>query len=140
MENIFEKHKEQFLKYIKDEGNIKVAILFGSYSDNTYNEDSDIDIAVMYKQDMDEYEHSGKSIDVSRIFGDIEVDYIDLEKVNVFLQFEILNKGKIIYCENEDELIDFSRRVQELYIEMDYERKKYMNYILCEDEEKYGTK
>lgn len=140
MVNIFEKHKEKFLEYIKKEGNIKVAVLFGSYADDTYDENSDIDIAVIYKENMDEYDHAGKSIDVSRVFGDIEVDYIDLEKINVFLQFEILKKGKIIYCENEDELIEFTNKVQHLYIEMDYERKKYMNYVLREEEEKYGTK
>lgn len=133
MVNIFEKHKDKFLEYIKREGNIKVAYLFGSYADDTYNENSDIDIAVMYKEDMDEYDHAGKSVDVSRVFGDVPVDYIDLEKVNVFLQFEILKKGKIIYCENEDDLIEFTNRVQHLYIEMDYERKKYIKAVLSED-------
>lgn len=140
MENIFEKHKEKFLEYIKNEGNIKAAYLFGSYADNTYNENSDIDIAIIYKGNMDEYEHAGKSIDVSVVFGNIPVDYIDLEKANVFLQFEILKKGKVIYCENEDELIEFANRVQHLYIEMDYERKKYINCVLMEDGEEYGTK
>ena len=38
MENIFEKHKEQFLEYIQKEGNIKVAYLFGSYANDTYND------------------------------------------------------------------------------------------------------
>ena len=139
MTNIFEKHKEQFLEYIQNEGNIKIAYLFGSYADDTYNENSDIDIAIMYKENMDEYEHSGKSIDVSRIFEDIEVDYIDITKVNVFLQFEILKKGKIIYCENEDDHNRFVKQIQELYIEMDYERKKYINYVLNEEGEEYGT-
>lgn len=139
MENIFEKHKEEFLEYIKKEGNIKVAYLFGSYADDTYNENSDIDIAIMYKEPVNEYDHAGKSIDVSRVFLDFPVDYIDLERINVFLQFEILSKGKLIYCENEQDLIDFTRRVQDLYIEMDYERKKYIQTVLREDGEEYGT-
>ena len=139
MVNIFEKHKDVFLEYIKKEGNIKVAYLFGSYANDTYNENSDVDIAVIYKEPLDEYEHAGKSIDVSRVFGDVTVDYIDLERVNVFLQFEILSKGKIIYFENEQDLIDFSKRVQELYIEMDYERRKYITAVLKEDGGEYGT-
>ena len=133
MVNIFEKYKNDFLEFIKKEGNICIAYLFGSYANETYNENSDIDIAVIYKNDMNEYDHAGKSIDVSRVFGDIDVDYIDLEKVNVFLQFEILSKGKVIYCEDEDRLAEFSKLVQIQYIEMDYERQKYMNYVLRED-------
>lgn len=140
MVNIFEKHKEEFLEYIKKEGNIKAAYLFGSYADNTYDENSDIDIAVIYNHDMDEYDHAGKSIDVSILFGNTPVDYIDLEKTNISLQFEILKKGKVIYSTDDNYLIDFTRRVQELYIEMDYTRKKYINYVLREEGEEYGTK
>lgn len=139
MENIFEKYQNDFLEYIRNEKNIRVAYLFGSYADNTYNENSDIDIAVIYKEDMDEYDHAGKSLDVSKVFGYIHVDYIDLEKVNVFLQFEILKKGKLIYCDDEDYLMGFTRRVQDQYIEMDYERQKYFKAILSEEGGTYGT-
>lgn len=140
MKNIFKKYEKDFIEYIKKEQNIEFAILFGSYANDTYDENSDIDIAVMYKEYVDEYEHAGKSIDISRVFGDIPVDYIDIEKANVFLQFEILEKGKVIYCEDEEDYTDFLRKVQELYIEMDYERKKYINYVLREERDKYGTK
>lgn len=140
MENIFKKYEKDFLEYIKREGNIEIAYLFGSYADDTYNENSDVDIAVIYKEDMDEYDHAGKSLDVSKIFGYIDVDYIDLEKVNVFLQFEILQKGKLIHCSNENKLVNFTRKVQEQYIEMDYERQKYFKYVLNEEGENYGTK
>jgi len=58
MENIFEKYQEDFLKFIKNEGNIEIAYLFGSYADDTYNEATDIDIAVIYKDDIDEYDHA----------------------------------------------------------------------------------
>jgi len=126
MENIFEKYQEDFLKFIKNEGNIEIAYLFGSYADDTYNEATDIDIAVIYKDDIDEYDHAWKNLDVSKIFGYIDVDYIDLEKVNVFLQFEILQKGKLIYCDNEDSLIKFTRKVQDLYIEVNYERQNIL--------------
>lgn len=136
MSNIFEKYKEDFLQYIRNEENIKIVYLFGSYADGTYNENSDIDIAVIYKGEMDEYDHAGKSLDVSKVFNYIHVDYIDLEKVNVFLQFEILKKGKLIYCEDEDYLIDFTRKVQEQYIEMDYERQKYFEMEQNRIEEK----
>jgi len=135
MENIFKKHEKDFLKYIKKESNIEIAYLFGSYADGTYNENSDIDIAVIYKEGMDEYDHAGKNLDVSKIFEYIDVDYIDLEKINVFLQFEILKKGKLIYCTNEEKLTKFMRKVQDQYIEMDYERQKYFKYVLNEEGE-----
>lgn len=140
MSNIFKKYSNDFLKFVKSEGNITLVYLFGSYADNTYNENSDIDIAVMYDDDIDEYEHAGKSIDVSKIFDNIDVDYIDLNKVNVFLQFEILKKGKLIYCTDEKRLQKFMDKVQRQYIEMNYEKQKYIKYVLNEEGEKYGAK
>ena len=110
------------------------------FINETYNENSDIDIAVVYKENMNEYDHAGKSIDVSKIFGNTDVDYIDLEKANVFLQFEILSKGKVIYCEDEEKMTELLKRVQVQYIEMNYEKQKYMDYVLREEGEQYGTK
>ena len=54
MVNIFEKYKNDFLEFIKNESNICIAYLFGSYANETYNENSDIDIAVVYKENMNE--------------------------------------------------------------------------------------
>ena len=69
MVNIFEKYKAKYIDYIKEKNNIKIAYLFGSFADGTYNENSDIDIAVIYKSDIDDYDHAGESIEISKIFG-----------------------------------------------------------------------
>lgn len=130
MVNIFEKYKAKYIDYIKEKNNVKIAYLFGSFADGTYNENSDIDIAIIYKSDIDDYDHAGESIEISKIFGDVDVDYIKLDKANIFLQFEILSKGLLIYCDDDEYLEQYMKKVQEQYIEMNYHKKNYINYII----------
>lgn len=47
MENIFEKNKHEFIKFMKTQNYILAVYLFGSFCDLTFHEKSDIDIAVV---------------------------------------------------------------------------------------------
>ncbi|MEG1141547.1 MAG: nucleotidyltransferase domain-containing protein [Clostridia bacterium] len=58
MKNIFERNKNKFIDYIKKDKNIVAVFLFGSYTDNSYNEDSDIDIALIYKSKINMFDTS----------------------------------------------------------------------------------
>lgn len=139
MENIFEKYKDKYLDYIKGNKDILAVYLFGSYSDGTYHEKSDIDLGVLYYSEEKEHidRHLIASVDVEKIFGNTPVDYVDLKSSNIFFRYKVFKTGKVIYCDNEDKLYEYIREHQDQYIEMSYHRKMYMNYIFKEDEEKY---
>ncbi len=130
MRNIFEKNKEKLIEFIKKKKNIIAVYLFGSYADNTYNEKSDIDLAVIYSNEVDLSEHVSDMVDLERIFENTKVDYIDLNQVSLFFRFNILKKGKVIYFDNEDKLYDYVYKTQHQYIEMSYSRQKYEDYVL----------
>ena len=104
--------------------------MFGSYADNTYNEKSDIDLAVLYDIDYNVLEHASDMIDIERIFDNTKIDYIDLTKVNLFFRFNILKNGKIIYVTDEDKLYQYVYKTQHQYIEMKPSRDKYAEYVL----------
>lgn len=130
MKNIFEKNKDKFIDYIKKNKSIIAVYLFGSYADNTYNEKSDIDLAVLYDIDYNVLEHASDMIDIERIFDNTKIDYIDLTKVNLFFRFNILKNGKIIYVTDEDKLYQYVYKTQHQYIEMKPSRDKYAEYVL----------
>lgn len=130
MRNIFEKNKEKLIEFIEKRENIIAVYLFGSYADNTYNEKSDIDLAVLYSNEIDLSEHVSDMVDLERIFENVKVDYIDLNQVSLFFRFSILKNGKAIYVADENKLYDYVYKTQHQYIEMSYSRQKYENYVL----------
>ena len=136
--NVFEKHKDSYLEYVKSNKDVFAAYLFGSYSDNTYHEKSDIDLGVLYYSEEKEHidSHLMASVDVERIFGNTRVDYVDLRSANISFRYNVFRNGKLIYCTDEDKLYEYIRKYQDQYIEMSYSRKKYMDYIFREEKEK----
>lgn len=129
MNNVFEKNKEKLIKYFENKKNVIAVYLFGSYADGTYNENSDIDLAVLYSEKYDFGKHVSDMVDLEILFDNTKVDYIDLEEVNLFFRFSILKDGKKIYVRDEDKLYDYIYKNQRNYIEMSYSRKKYMDYV-----------
>lgn len=130
MENKFEKNKDKLIEFLKSKRNILAVYLFGSFVDNTYNENSDIDLAVLYDGKSDLGEHVSDSVDIEKIFDNTKIDYIDLEEVSLFFRFNILKNGKTIYIKDEEKLYDYVYKTQKSYIEMKYSRDKYEDYVL----------
>lgn len=130
MENKFERNKDKLIEYIKLKSNVIAVYLFGSFADNTYNENSDIDLAVLYDEKNDLGEHVSDSVDIEKIFDNTKVDYINLEEVSLFFRFHILKNGKIVYAKDEDKLYNYIYKTQKAYIEMKYSRDKYEAYVL----------
>ena len=66
MYNVFEKNKEKLIKYLENKKEILAVFLFGSFCDNTYNEKSDIDIAVLYNTKIYPLEHDSMAIEIEK--------------------------------------------------------------------------
>lgn len=130
MKNLFKKNEDSFIKFIKSKKNIIAVYLFGSYCDGTYNEKSDIDLAILYDNTFDFNQHLCDSVDVQKIFDNAEIDYISFDEISIFFAFDILKKGKLIYCSDEDKLYKYIAKIQHQNLEMNYSRKKYMDYVL----------
>ncbi len=85
------------MKYLKTNNyNVKKAYLFGSYARNIFNEDSDIDLALVFKNVSNNFTLQIKLMKLSRKFDSrIEphpFDISDFKKSNPFVS-EILEKG-----------------------------------------------
>ena len=132
MKNIFLENKNTFEEFIKKDNNVVAVYLFGSYADNTFNEKSDIDIAVLYKDNNLDV-HLKNQVEAEKIFNNISIDYINLNDAGLFFKFSILKKGKLIYLNEKYSKYfyeEYLRKIQDNYIEMSYSKKKYDDYIL----------
>lgn len=88
-------------KKLIDEADPLAILLFGSYSRNTQNDESDIDIAFI-----------AENIDKTFIFNlkqeiqqliQTDIDLINLKDENLYdsVRYEILMNGIVLYCKNE---------------------------------------
>ena len=106
----------KMVEYLKNEINPFAIILFGSYSRNTQNKESDIDIAI-----------KGNNIDLKKIYElkqkleDIsqkDVDLVDLDDISDVFRYEILMNGIKLFCQDDYKFdlykIDMCREYLEL--------------------------
>lgn len=99
-----------------------IIYLFGSASRNELREDSDIDIAFLSKEDIDEYDVFMKSQELVDIFKR-EVDLIDISKASTVFKAQIVGNGRIIYCSDDKERMFFEMRTFKEYVMFNDERK-----------------
>lgn len=99
-----------------------IIYLFGSASRNELIEDSDIDIAFLSKEDIDEYDVFMKAQELADIFKR-EVDLIDISKSSTVFKAQIVGNGKVIYCSDDKERMFFEMRAFKEYVLFNDERK-----------------
>jgi predicted nucleotidyltransferase len=100
-----EKLKEK-IESLAKKYKISYAIIFGSFAEERFVEgESDIDLAIKVK-DLKKAEVLNF---LKNFLRELEFENVDVTILNFSpfsLQYDALVKGKVIYCENEEELLD----------------------------------
>lgn len=93
-----EEQKINKIKNILADYGLKLLILFGSYESNTFNENSDLDLAVKVKAveqlKKDQLDILNK---ISALFNQIPVDLVLLNHAAPLIKFKIASEGKLLY-------------------------------------------
>lgn len=96
--------KETLSKYLYNNKSIKFAYLFGSYFDNTFTNESDVDLA-LYLEDKSLDNQLQLTYELSKLLKK-DIDLIVLNNIkNIYLLENILNKNIIL--KDSEERIDF---------------------------------
>ena len=138
---------------VADKYGIVYAIAFGSAVEGRYIKgESDVDIAVKLKK----IDKSGVYSFLKRFASDLNLDNVDVVIVNFApfsLVFDILSRGRVIFCKDEDELfedrlkaikmyddwLNFSRYFIERKVEKVTRRGKHSEEVSCASKEKDGV-
>lgn len=112
------KDMKKLRDYFSSKPNILLAILFGSHNTEFQREDSDIDFALLFEENINILEEMELLKDLSRILSYENVDLTNLNKAPVSLQFEAL-RGEIIYEKDFNKTSDF----------MEYVFKRYADFL-----------
>ncbi|SHK30362.1 Nucleotidyltransferase domain-containing protein [Desulforamulus aeronauticus DSM 10349] len=100
-----EKQQDLIKDFLKKKISPYLIILFGSAARGHLRNNSDIDLAFISNQKLDDYEVFMLSQELADLLNR-EVDLIDLDKASTVFQAQVLNTGTVIYCS------DFARKLR----------------------------
>ena len=101
--------------------------LFGSFANGTFNENSDIDIAVLYKNKLDRIKLFKLQEELFLKFNR-DIDLVDLQDVNDVFAYEIINNS--IKLKNSKFAEDYEYRVWLRYLDLQEDRKEIIKEFL----------
>jgi predicted nucleotidyltransferase len=104
---------------------VMVILLFGSYARGKTKPISDIDIAVMFKEAKRTLE-----AEISSFSSDI-LDVVPFSRLPLYIQFEVIKYGKILFMRDEEYFIEVKRGVLREYLEMSYIYERMSRRILA---------
>lgn len=126
--------KEKIISFLKSKMSLRLLILFGSYASGHAAADSDIDLAFIADNDIDDFALWWDiSRELSLLIGH-DVDLVDMKKASTVFRFEIVSNGQILFQEGDfDAYLDL---VYTLYLQLNDDRQE----VLAHYEEQYHSK
>lgn len=112
MKSINVMDNQDLINYFKKDPNILLVTVFGSLIENNFLEKiSDIDIAILFKNDISLPDEARIMDDLSGILKFEDIDLLNLNKANFLLRYNAVIKGRIIYEKDRDITDDFLESV-----------------------------
>lgn len=127
MEEIKEK-LELIKKYLIDNFKCEAIVLFGSYSRNTQNAESDIDIAIKLKEKIGAKQLFYAKNELEDITNR-DIDLIDLDNIQDGIRYEILINGIPLYAEDELKFELYKLDMYREYLELNEARQIIIDNI-----------
>jgi len=128
MENL-----EKYLPAVKKifrQNKVVFALLFGSVAFGKEGRLSDIDFAVFLEKGVDYFNSRLRLLDqLGKIIKSLPVDVVVLNKSSPILAQMVLEKGKIIFCQNEEARVGFYSEVFRKFEEAKFLREQFYNYL-----------
>lgn len=127
MEEIKEK-LESVKQYLISNFECEAILLFGSYARNSQNAESDVDLAIKVKKEIQPKE----LFEIKRKLEDIfekDVDLIDLNNTQDGIRYEILMNGVTIYVKDDLKFELYKLDMYREYLELNESRKTIIDNI-----------
>lgn len=100
---------------------INALYLFGSYGHGRPKPLSDIDVAVLLRNGIHFSKYWDIKLDLliktNRILGTDEIDFVLLNKAPYDLAYDIVKNGKILFCRDERERVNFQEKTVSNYLD-----------------------
>ncbi len=89
-------HFKELINYFSEKKEILTVYLFGSYGTELENEQSDLDLGILFSAPLSLMEEMALAAEIEEIM-ECEVDLVSLNKVNILLKYKTIKTGSKIY-------------------------------------------
>jgi len=113
--------------FLIDKLKAELIYLFGSYASGKVRDDSDLDLAFLTQENIDDYQRFLTAQNLASELN-IEVDLIDLSKASTVFKSQII-QGKLLYAKNRQQKQEFELLVLKKYARLNEERKEIIEKI-----------
>ncbi len=110
--------------------NLKALYIFGSFADDTVNRESDIDIAYLAEDTLNNIQRWEIAQALARRLN-IDVDLVDLKTTNTVFRFQIISTGKRIFGDGYD-VEEFEMLSYSFYLRFQEERQSIIDAVLAD--------
>lgn len=122
------KIQAEIINFLVEKISPTLIYIFGSTVKGTANMNSDIDIAYLSNQKMDEYETFMLAQELAGKINN-DVDLIDLKKASTVFQSQVVSTGKVIYCLNDEARMNFEMKTLKMYAKLNEERQGIIDKV-----------
>ncbi|MGM0500862.1 MAG: type VII toxin-antitoxin system MntA family adenylyltransferase antitoxin [Bacillota bacterium] len=113
--------------FLIEELKAELIYLFGSYAGGKARADSDLDLAFLTSEEIDDYQRFLTAQKLASNLN-IDVDLIDLSKASTVFKAQII-QGKLLYAQNRQQKQEFELLVLKKYARLNEERKEIIEKI-----------
>jgi predicted nucleotidyltransferase len=107
---------------------ISALYLFGSHASGHERSRSDIDLGVLFNEDVDGFARIDMETEISNILAK-DVDLIDMKRSGPFLRHQIYKHGRLIYHDESDYAYIFRAKSINEYLDSDYSQRLRRAYL-----------
>ncbi|MCS7201744.1 MAG: nucleotidyltransferase domain-containing protein [Dictyoglomus sp.] len=133
-EKILEKKEE--IKKIFEEKGVILAYIFGSFAKGNISNLSDIDVAILFSEDIPKENYFDLKLEISYLLLEIlrelkrDVDLVILNDASLILKYQVIKYGEIIYKKDEKTRVDFEEETIKNYLDTKPIRDENFKYLL----------
>ena len=113
--------------FLIEELEAELIYLFGSYAAGKARDDSDLDLAFLSSEEIDDYQRFLTAQKLASKLN-IDVDLIDLSQASTVFRAQII-QGELLYAENKQQKQEFEMLTLKKYARLNEERKEIIEKI-----------